>query len=108
MTDWAGRITTYQYDANSRLVKETRPNGTVLTQSYDAAGQLLQQKDVSSSGNVIAQYDYTYDAAGNVTVEQEAGTTAPASVDAADMTYASGNRLATFNGQLVSYDEIFL
>ncbi|MHB8157220.1 MAG: RHS repeat-associated core domain-containing protein, partial [Desulfocucumaceae bacterium] len=103
VTDWAGRVTVYEYDANSRLVKTTRPDGTVLTGSYDAAGQLLQQKDIDQSGSVILKYDYTYDAAGNITSE-ESGTETPLAVDSVDMTYTSDNRLADYNGQAVEYD----
>ncbi|MEZ5672547.1 MAG: RHS repeat domain-containing protein [Thiotrichaceae bacterium] len=36
-----GRIRVcFSYDANGRLIKEERPNGSVLTKQYNAAGQL--------------------------------------------------------------------
>ncbi|KJS02036.1 MAG: hypothetical protein VR68_03985, partial [Peptococcaceae bacterium BRH_c4a] len=104
VTDWAGRATSYEYDANSRLVRTTRPNGTVLTADYNAAGQILQQKDVDGSGRTIVQYDYTYDSAGNITTEQEAGNAAPHTMEGATMTYTSDNRLATYNGRQAECD----
>ncbi|KJS02307.1 MAG: hypothetical protein VR68_03225 [Peptococcaceae bacterium BRH_c4a] len=104
VTDWAGRITSYEYDPNGRLTKTTRPDGTEQTNTYDAAGQLLQQKDVDFTGNVIAQYDYTYDGAGNVTKEQSPVPTQPFNLPAAAMTYTTDNRLATYNGQPAEYD----
>ena len=60
MKDWNNKTTRYEYDNNGRLSKMTRPNGTVLTRIYNEAGQLIQQKDVTASGAVIAQYDYQY------------------------------------------------
>lgn len=104
VTDWASRVTTYEYDANDRMVRTVRPNGTVLTRSYDAAGQILQQKDVDQNNNIICQYDYTYDAAGNVKTEQASPAIQPFTLQNAEITYTSDNRIATFNGQSVDYD----
>jgi RHS repeat-associated protein len=101
VTDWAGRKTGYEWDANGRLVKEMRPNGTQLTRRYDKAGQLVQQQDVSPSGEVIAQFDFTYDAVGNITNETPA--LKPPVVDAT-LTYTAANRLATYNGEAVEFD----
>ena len=104
VTDWAGRITSYEYDANGRLTKTTRPNGTVQTIAYDTAGQMLQQKDIDGKGNVIVQYDYIYDGAGNVTAEQSSDPTQSFNLPATNMTYTTDNRLATYNGQPVEFD----
>jgi RHS repeat-associated protein len=73
VTDWAGRATKYSYDANKRLVKTIRPNGSVLTQTYNTKGQMTQKKDISATGKVISQTKYTYDQNGNVIKEEEGG-----------------------------------
>ncbi|MHB1042917.1 MAG: RHS repeat-associated core domain-containing protein [Eubacteriales bacterium] len=104
VTDWDNRVTAYEYDANDRLIRAVRPNGTEMTRSYDAAGQLLQQKDVDQSGNTISQYDFTYDAAGNAAEEKTAAAPQPFALDNAAMTYTSDNRLAAYNGQAVAFD----
>jgi len=104
VTDWAGRVTAYEYDANGRLVKTSRPDGSILTLSYDTAGQLLQQKDVDKNGNIIVQYDFTYDAAGNVKTEQSVTEPKPFTLPNKTMTYSGDNRLATYNGKPVEYD----
>jgi len=33
VTDWSGRQTTYDYDANSNLIKTTQPDGSVFTKN---------------------------------------------------------------------------
>jgi RHS repeat-associated protein len=99
--DWADRETGYEWDGNGRLVKEMRPNKTPLTRRYDKAGQLVQQQDVSPSGSVIAQFDFTYDAVGNITNETPA---LKPPVFNATMTYTTANRLATYNGEAVEFD----
>jgi YD repeat-containing protein len=104
VTDWAGRTTTYQYDQDNRPLKDTRPDGSALTQSYDAAGQLLELKDVDAKGNVIDQYDYTYDSNDNVKTEQLATSPQPFTMPDTVCTYTYDNRVATFNGQTVTYD----
>jgi YD repeat-containing protein len=42
-------------DRDNRLVKTTRPDSTVLTQSYDAAGQLLEYISSSVATGAKAQ-----------------------------------------------------
>lgn len=105
VTDWAGRVTAYEYDTNGRLTKTTRPNGTMQTRTYDAAGQLLQQKDIDTAGNVTSQFDFIYDAAGNVKVEQSSSEEATFTASNTTMTYGSDNRLLTYNEEPVMYDE---
>ncbi|MBU7007156.1 leucine-rich repeat domain-containing protein [Phosphitispora fastidiosa] len=105
VTDWADRKTRYEYDCNGRLTKTVRPNGTVLTGSYDIAGNLMQLKDIDSEGNVINQYDFTFDAAGNVIKEESSIAAEPVFQENVVMTYGSDNRLNTYNGRKVIYDE---
>ncbi|NJO16764.1 MAG: RHS repeat-associated core domain-containing protein [Thioploca sp.] len=104
VTDWAGRVTQYEYDPNGRLSREIRPNGTQMTRRYGVAGQLLQQVDTDNQGQIISQFDFRYDAAGNlieeiVTPEVEGEALMPV-----QMTYTVANQLATYNGQAVRFD----
>ncbi|MDD2235237.1 MAG: hypothetical protein PHV03_10140, partial [Desulfitobacteriaceae bacterium] len=105
--DWAGRITRYEYDKNGRLTKTIRPNQTVLTQTYNVAGQLIEQKDLDKDGKVISSYTFEYDAIGNI-VSESSPYLAPGvsltDIPNIDMTYSEDNRLATFNGQEVQFD----
>ncbi len=96
--------THYGYDENSRLIRMERPNGTVMTRTYDKAGQLIQQKDVTSKGEIIVQYDFTYDAAGNITEESVIPKPEPFPFTRVSMTYGDANRLATYNGESVTHD----
>jgi RHS repeat-associated protein len=97
VTDWAGRITSYDYDVNGRLVKTTRPDGAVQSMEYDAAGQLVQQKDIDKNGNVINQYDFAYDADGNM-------TTGPLAGAMGNFAYDSRNRLVSVGTTSYEYD----
>jgi RHS repeat-associated protein len=106
VTDWAARVTTYEYDQNGRVISTLRPNGTQQSRVYDKAGQLLQLKDiVIATGDVISQFDFRYDAAGNITQElvspppERFQFTTPV-----NMTYTAANRLATYNGEAVQFD----
>ena len=104
VTDWAGRETHYEYDLNSRLINVLRPNGTQMTRVYDDAGQLLQQKEVIiSSGELISQFDFAYNAAGDIRKEQIAPEP-NLEVNPLEMTYAAANRLATYDGSAVQLD----
>ncbi|NJR42026.1 MAG: hypothetical protein HC767_04595 [Akkermansiaceae bacterium] len=48
VTDWAGRVTSYQYDRIGRLITTTRPNSTTCTVAYDDASQLQSMREVSN------------------------------------------------------------
>jgi len=107
VVDWAGRITQYEYDNNGRLTKTIRPNQTALTQTYNVAGQLIEQKDLDKNGRVISSYTFEYDDVGNIVSETSpnlAPSVSPLQIPNIDMTYTEDNRLATFNGQAVQYD----
>jgi RHS repeat-associated protein len=104
VTDWANRETVYDYDKNGRVISMLRPNGTQMTRVYDDAGQLKQQKDVLiATGEIISQFDFSYDATGNIIKEQ----TVPAEPEPQinlEMTYTVANRLATYNDNVVQFD----
>lgn len=104
VTDWEERITSYEYDFNGRLTKTTRPDGTVETRDYYDNGKLKQLKDVDANENIISRYDYTYDAAGNITDDNNSNEAGTYTFNSAALTYDAGNRLGTYNGQTVNYD----
>ncbi len=80
VTSSAG-TTTYVYDALEQLIKETRPDGTVIEYSYDAVGNRLTMKETKGGTTFTSTYtyddadqltavngtSYTYDANGNLT-----------------------------------------
>ena len=104
VADWAGRVTTYEYDANGLLIATHRPDGSLETRSYDAAGQPVQIKDMARNGSLINQYDFSYDAAGNIIGEQITPEPLPYMTDDASLGYTTGNRLQNANGQGITYD----
>ena len=107
VTDWADRVTTYQYDANGRILTMTRTDGSVETRTYNIQGQLLELKDVAKDGTGINDYNYMYDANGNVLMEKNSSVTEQSIITTPStktMTYGSDNRLATYNGQEIKYD----
>ena len=104
-TDWNQKITSYTYDANNRLKTTTRPDGSVETRTYDSQGRLTEINDLDKNGVVLNHWTTVYDGAGNVLTEKNsADTMATPSGDTVTMTYGAANRLATYNGQPVSYD----
>src|SRR5215472_15172154 len=119
-TDGAGRVTTYGYDADSRVTSASYSDGTTtVTYTYDGSGNVIQRTD--ASGITTYTYDlanrlltvantangktvtYTYDPAGNLTSVSDGGGTR-------NYTYDSRNLLTsmtTGNGTLdnFSYDK---
>jgi RHS repeat-associated protein len=101
--DWAGRETRYTYDPNGRLISTERPNGTKMTRLYNEAGQLTQQKDVVvATGETISQFNFKYDATGNIIEERTLFEPDP-EINL-EMTYQAANRLATIDDQAVQFD----
>ncbi|MCP4701133.1 MAG: RHS repeat-associated core domain-containing protein, partial [Gammaproteobacteria bacterium] len=105
VADWAGRETLYTYNANGRLIQTVRPNGTQMARVYNAAGQLQQQTDTGPDGELIARFDFTYDAAGDISTEKTLPAAPRLSVAlSAEMSYGADNRLMTYNGEAVRFD----
>src|SRR6185437_3067938 len=61
----AGAITTIGYDAVGNVTRITRPDGSFLAYTYDAAHRLVRVSDAFDE-----RIDYTLDALGNRTLEQ--------------------------------------
>jgi RHS repeat-associated protein len=64
----------------------------------------VQQVEKDNHGELISQFDYSYDAAGNIVKEQTLPKPESVSVPPVTMTYSAANRLATYNGQAVQFD----
>ena len=80
-----------------------RADGTEESYSYDKADRLSAQTDKNADGSLLHSYTYTYDGAGNII--KIGGTADTAAIGHAVMTYDKDNRLATYNGEKVTYDE---
>jgi RHS repeat-associated protein len=66
VTDWLGDTFTFGYDADGHLTRNTRPNGTTATMTYDQAGQLTRLLDTGPQSSTVLDLPYTYDTAGLV------------------------------------------
>jgi len=99
ITDGGNRTVDFQYDGNSRLSAVELPNNTRRVYLYDFAGRLASvRQEQTSTGNLIVEHSYQYDALDRI--EKETGTPEPApfTVPIALMTYDADDRLDTFNG----------
>ena len=104
VSDWANHVTSYSYDANGRLLETHRPDGSVESRTYNEAGSLIQILDKNQGGTIITRFDINYDAAGNITDEYSNLSDPTNTGQSSEITCTSDNRLATYNGQIVSYD----
>ena len=60
-----GQVTSWQYDAASRLVATQMANGTLASRTYDNADQLLLLANLTSAGPTLSSFNYIYDQVGN-------------------------------------------
>ena len=102
VTEPDGSVNTYTYDKKGRCTGIKRADGTEESYSYDKADRLSAQTDKNADGSLLHSYTYTYDGAGNII---KIGGTADTAAGHAVMTYDRDNRLATYNGEKVIYDE---
>ena len=102
VTEPDGSVNTYTYDKKGRCTGLKRADGTEESYSYDKADRLSAQTDKNADGSLLHSYTYTYDGAGNII---KIGGTADTAAGHAVMTYDKDNRLATYNGEKVTYDE---
>jgi RHS repeat-associated protein len=119
LTNPFGEVATFQYDANSRLIRKNLANGTYTTYSYNSRGFLTGIYNYKSDGTLLTYATYTYDAVGNrlsmstpegnYTYSYDAIYRLTGEVNPIGGTYsytydAVGNRLSmTHNGQTINY-----
>ncbi|MHB8800013.1 MAG: DUF7619 domain-containing protein [Thermoanaerobaculia bacterium] len=56
----------YEYDTHGRLLREERGNGTATIYAWDAASRATGVRHLGPGGSILADFTYTYDAAGRV------------------------------------------
>ena len=101
---YRNKSVTYSYDAAGRLIQKTLPNGVIQEYNYDEANQLLSITYKQQNNTVIDQVSYTYDENSNrITRNRTATGSVPESPFTA--TYDANNRMLTFNGQPLNYDD---
>lgn len=66
ITDSANLAVSYVYDAGSNLTSRTLPNGIATTYTYDGLDRVTRLKDLKSK-TVIADNQYSYNNAGDIT-----------------------------------------
>ncbi|MEQ9104503.1 MAG: RHS repeat-associated core domain-containing protein [Rhodothermales bacterium] len=64
VTDWAGRVTTFEYDATGRMTRISRPNGVRTGHVYSNGGHLTELWHTRESNEVVAGVEVTRSAAG--------------------------------------------
>ncbi len=109
VTDEEGFVTSYTYDKVGRLHTTTKPDESVETNTYDNLSRLTERTVAGKDGSLINKYTYTYDSWGNIismgyesSFEGDASTT---TFTSASMTYDSSNRMVTYNGEDILYDD---
>ena len=108
----ASGTTSMGYTTDGDLASVTRPNGVATAYGYDAAGRLVKD-DTAKGSTVVANIDYTLDAAGNrvgvsgpdgaqsFTLDADNRLTAATGGGATNLAYsydAAGNRTSTTSG----------
>jgi RHS repeat-associated protein len=108
--DVNGDRTEYSYDENGYLTETLRPNNIKEIRTYEN-GNLIEIKDITVDADgqetsVINDYHYTYDLFGNITkiTGEEAGADGLGNLVSAVCTYDADNRLITYNGETIKYD----
>ncbi len=104
VTDWAQRKTAFAYDLGSHVTSISRPNGTIRTINYDAAGEATNIVDKTSWNYPIAFFTCGFNAAARMQWEFAAPLPHSNSVPTRTMAYDDDNRLTTVDGNSVTLD----
>ncbi len=103
ITDSANLAVTFAYDAASRLTSKTLPNGVAATYTYDDLDRLTRLKDAKNN-TVIADNNYTYNTASDITQNVDQSGTHTYAYDSIDRLTA-----ATYTGtpnETYAYDGV--
>jgi YD repeat-containing protein len=90
LTDAAGHVTGYQYDAYGNLIEVDRPDGTLRRYHYENPTWKSALTGVTDE-NGTRHSTYSYDSAGNATITQLAGGVNKWTVSAGQVTDPLGN-----------------
>lgn len=104
VTDWASRVTTYQYDNVGRLELTTRPNGTKRKVTYDDADQITRIEELNIDGRVISLFSYASYWGDGQPRQQFSVPNRTVPIYPATITFDNDDRVATWNGQNVVHD----
>jgi RHS repeat-associated protein len=83
LTDGGNAATTYAYDATNKLTSRTLPNGVTSAYQYDGIDRLTRLTDATST-STVADAQYQYNTASQITQIAEPTQTRNFSYDAAD------------------------
>ena len=83
ITDSANLAVSYVYDVTSKLTSKTLPNGVAATYTYDGLDRLTRLKDAKGN-TVIADNQYSYNNAGDITQNIDRSGTHAYDYDAVD------------------------
>ncbi len=67
LTNPEGQVTSWSYDANSRVTQQVLGNGVVVSNTYDNADRLLVLANIGSGGITLSSFAYTFNRVGNRT-----------------------------------------
>jgi RHS repeat-associated protein len=67
-----GQVTSWVYDKASRVLAMQMANGTLASNTYDNASQLLLLANLTTTGTTLSSFNYTYNPVGNRTQVVEA------------------------------------
>jgi RHS repeat-associated protein len=101
VSDWLGNTTSFSRDADGNVTGESSPNGVTATTSFDATDAISSIADKGPAG-VLARFNYTRDANGQVTSSSSTG----ASSDKTTYTYSPLNQLQGVNDAAFSFDPV--
>ncbi len=90
----ANHTTTFTYTADSKVAKQTSPNGLAQTNTYDSDDRPTLMTAASSS-KTIAKYTYGYDSAGQMTSDKTVDPSTTSSGVAHTYTYDTLSQLAS-------------
>ena len=103
LIDEAGAATTYAYDAAGRPISRRLPNGVVTTQEYDGLDRLARLKHAKGA-NLIADNQYQYNTASQISQIAEPATTRSFAYDPTDRLTSMTS--PTLPGESYAYDAV--
>jgi len=104
---FCGKTITYTYRKDSQISEVNYSNGLMITTyGYDAAGRLTS-KVTKVNGNVVANYSFVLDKAGNITKQTAKEPYEGISLTNEDVSYSynSGNRITSAGDISFNFDE---